>query len=1141
MIMKFFNKILNTDKSYKNLVNNINKGLLPVAVSGVPHLQKAIITASLADDTGKKLLIITPDESAANTLQTDLLSVGKKALVFPVRDLCLTDVLGLSREYEHKRIDTLFKVLNGDFDMLLVSVEAAIQFTMPRELLKKSAKILNVGDEFSIEELTEVLLSGGYIRTEQVEGTGQFSVRGGIVDIFTTNSENPVRIEYWDNTVDTINSFDILTQRRTENLEQVKITPATEILCDNNLLAEKLHKYLEKSHNLNSKAQKTLSDDIKMLKSGLEIPKDRYIKYIYKPTTIFDYFDSIVVVSESSAVSAGLKTVTARQSEDIKLYLEQGIISKEFVSFNLSSAEFDKKTEKALYLENFSRNSYPFALKDLITFNYKRLPAWQGDTNVLLEDLDFTLKNGGKCVIFAGEEKACRVLHDTLNEKGVPATIINSDTEVLPNGISIIKGGLSSGGEFTDQKLTVITRSFIYGTEKRRKIRADKNAISSLDELKIGDHVVHASHGIGIFAGINKITSNGITKDYIKINYAKTDVLYVPVTQLDLITKYIGANENGTVRLNKLGNSDWQKTRARVKKAVKDIAKELTALYAQRMSIKGYAFSEDTDLQTEFEAHFPYVETDDQIRCIKEIKDDMQRDVPMDRLLCGDVGYGKTEVALRAAFKCISEGKQCALLAPTTILAWQHYNTAIRRFDNMPVTVKMISRFVTPSAQKKIIDDVATGRLDMLIGTHRLISKDVKFKNLGLVIIDEEQRFGVEQKERLKKEYPNVDVLTLSATPIPRTLNMAMSGLRDMSAIEEAPGDRLPVQSYVMEQNEAVLIDAIRKEIRRSGQVYYLHNRVESIVQCAARLKEKLPDLRIEVAHGKMDEDTLSKVWQRLVEHEIDVLVCTTIIETGVDVPNANTLIIENADRMGLSQLHQLRGRVGRSPRRAYAYFCFKKDKQLSEVAEKRLEAIRAYTEFGAGFKIAMRDLEIRGAGNILGSEQHGNMESVGYDMYLKLLNDAINEEKGIVEKISDLECTVDLNISAHIPERYIASLPARLGIYKRIAAVKTNEDRLDVIDELCDRFGEPPKAVLGLIDIALLRNKAALLDIYEINEEKNAVNMFVNSVNEWQLQKLSVLGKRMCIMGNEKPYYNIKCLTGQKTEELIREISNIL
>ncbi len=1141
MIMKFLNKILNGDKTYKTLVSDIHNGFLPLAASGIPPLQKAVIAASLNEDTAKKIFIITPDESSANMLQTDLLSIGKKAVVFPARDLFLTDVLGRSREYEHKRIDTLFKILNGDFDVAVASVEAATQFTLPRELLEKSAKILRVGDEFSIEELTDLLISGGYVRTEQVEGTGQFSVRGGIVDIFTTNSENPVRIEYWDNTVDTINNFDIASQRRTDSLEQIKITPAAEVLCDNEVLAEKLEKYLQKSTKISEKAKKTLCDDIKMLRDGLEIPKDRYLKYIYPSTTVLDYFSGTLIVSESSAVNSSIKTINARQNEDIKLYLEQGIITKEFAEFSQNGAEFQKTTKKAVYLENFSRNSYPFPLKDLLTFNFKRLPAWQGDTSVLLEDLDYILKNGGKCVIFAGEDKACNVLGDTLKEKGVSSSVIDKDTEVLPKGISIIKGGLSSGAEFTDAKFTVITRSFIFSSEKRRKVKIDKNAISSLDELKTGDYVVHASHGIGIFAGINKITSGGITKDYIKINYAKTDVLYVPVTQLDLISKYIGTAENGAVKLNKLGNSDWQKTRARVKKAVKDIAKELTALYAQRMSIEGYAFSRDTDLQAEFEAHFPYVETDDQIRCIKEIKDDMQRNVPMDRLLCGDVGYGKTEVALRAAFKCISEGKQCALLVPTTILAWQHYNTAIRRFDNMPVTVKMISRFVTPTAQKKIISEVSSGRLDMLIGTHRLISKDVKFKNLGLVIIDEEQRFGVEQKEKLKKEYPNVDVLTLSATPIPRTLNMAMSGLRDMSTIEEAPGDRLPVQSYVMEQNDAVLLDAIRKEIRRSGQVYYLHNRVESIVQCAARLKEQLPDLRIEVAHGKMDEDTLSKVWQRLVEHEIDVLVCTTIIETGVDVPNANTLIIENADRMGLSQLHQLRGRVGRSPRRAYAYFCFKRDKQLSEVAEKRLEAIREYTEFGAGFKIAMRDLEIRGAGNILGSEQHGNMEAVGYDMYLKLLNDAINEEKGISEKLSDIECTVDLNISAHIPERYIASLPARLGIYKRIAAVKTNEDRLDVVDELCDRFGEPPKAVLGLIDIALLRNKAALLDIYEISEDKNAVNMLVNSVNEAQLQKLSVLGKRMCIMGNEKPYYSIKCKAGQKTAELIGEIANIL
>ena len=677
---------------------------------------------------------------------------------------------------------------------------------------------------------------------------------------------------------------------------------------------------------------------------------------------------------------------------------------------------------------------------------------------------------------------------------------------------------------------------------KKRKRPKNAKEIGSLDEIKRGDYVVHEAHGIGIFDGINRITNGGVTKDYIKIKYAKTDVLYVPVTQLDLVSKYIGsAAEDGGIRLNRLGGSEWQKTRKRVKSAVKDMAKQLTALYAKRMSVKGYAFSEDTDLQNDFERRFEYDETEDQLRCINEIKNDMQKSVPMDRLLCGDVGFGKTEVALRAAFKCVSEGKQCAVLVPTTILAMQHYNTIIRRFGDMPVNVGLLSRFVTPKKQASVISRLKSGRVDLVVGTHRLISKDVTFKNIGLVIIDEEQRFGVAQKERLKELYPFVDILTLSATPIPRTLNMAMSGLRDMSSIDEAPGDRHPVQTYVLEQNDGVLADAINKEIRRGGQVYYLHNRVDTIELCAARLKKRLPNLRIGIAHGKMSEDELTEVWKKLLEDEIDVLVCTTIIETGVDVPNANTLIIENADRMGLSQLHQLRGRVGRSPRRAYAYFCFERNRQLSDVASKRLEAIREYTEFGSGFKIAMRDLEIRGAGSILGGEQHGNMEAVGYDMYLKLLSSAIKEENG-EPPVEDTPCTVDLNISAHIPERYIDSLPARLGIYKRIADIKSEEDSSDVIDELCDRFGEPPEPVMGLIDIAMLRNKAAAAGITEITGNSVSAILNINTIDSKVVERLSAcFAERLVISAGEKPHYVIRLKKGQKMSDLVAELGKAL
>ena len=570
------------------------------------------------------------------------------------------------------------------------------------------------------------------------------------------------------------------------------------------------------------------------------------------------------------------------------------------------------------------------------------------------------------------------------------------------------------------------------------------------------------------------------------------------------------------------------------------MAKQLTALYSKRLEIKGHAFSEDTDIQSDFEARFPFEETDDQLRCINEIKADMERPVPMDRLLCGDVGFGKTEVALRAAFKCVSEGKQCALMAPTTILAWQHFNTVKSRFGDFPLETRLLSRFVSKTAQNKTIKELKRGSVDMVIGTHRLISKDIEFRDLGLIIIDEEHRFGVAQKERLKELYPAVDVLTLSATPIPRTLNMAMSGLRDMSSIDEAPEDRLPVQTYVLEQDGGVLLDAINRELRRGGQVYYLHNRVESIVACAARLKAQLPDANIGIAHGKMDEEELSSVWKQLLDGEIDILVCTTIIETGVDVPNANTLIIEDADRMGLSQLHQLRGRVGRSPRRAYAYFCFKRGKGLTEIAEKRLEAIREYTEFGSGFKIALRDLELRGAGSLLGGEQHGHLESVGYDMYIRLLQDAISEEKG--EKVQEENnCVIDVNVSAHIPESYIPALPQRLSIYRRIADIKTEEDASDVIDELCDRFGEPPRAVLGLIDVAQIRNRAAECGITEIGQTGKNILLYTQALTEeYTTRLISHYKNRFMLNAGKRPYYSIK-LENESVPVCLKEIMSVL
>ncbi|HIY25720.1 MAG TPA: transcription-repair coupling factor, partial [Candidatus Acutalibacter pullistercoris] len=616
-----------------------------------------------------------------------------------------------------------------------------------------------------------------------------------------------------------------------------------------------------------------------------------------------------------------------------------------------------------------------------------------------------------------------------------------------------------------------------------------------------------------------------VTKDYIKVRYQKNDTLYVPVTQLDMVSKYIGPREDAAVKLSRLGGTEWQKQKTRVRAAVKDIAKELIQLYAQRMQTKGFPFPPDGEWQRDFESRFEFDETEDQLRCIQEIKDDMEAQAPMDRLLCGDVGFGKTEVALRAAFKCVAAGKQCAILVPTTILAWQHYQTILKRMEGFPVDVELLSRFRTSKQQDQILRKVKRGSIDIVVGTHRLVSKDVKFHDLGLVIIDEEQRFGVAQKEKLKQMCQTADVLTLSATPIPRTLNMALSGIRDMSVIEEAPHDRHPVQTYVLEYDAGIIADAIRRELRRGGQVYYLHNDVASISRTAARLQQLVPEARFGIGHGKMNEEELSEVWRQLLDQEIDVLVCTTIIETGVDVPTANTLIIENADRMGLSQLHQLRGRVGRSSRRAYAYLTYARNKALTEIAQKRLSAIREFTEFGSGFKIAMRDLEIRGAGNVLGGEQHGHMETVGYDMYVRLLSEAVSLMKGEEpERPVDQECLVDVQVQAHIPESYIDSLSLRLDVYRRIAEITTQEEAMDVTDELIDRFGDPPASVKGLIDVALLRGTAARLGVTEVKQQGDSLLLFQQKFDMREVSKLvQALQGRVLLSAGSKPYLSVK------------------
>ena len=831
---------------------------------------------------------------------------------------------------------------------------------------------------------------------------------------------------------------------------------------------------------------------------------NKFLPLLYDlPACLLDYCgeDDLLAVSEMVNVRERVFSAQKHWHEDVKAYLEDGTLCRKLDTFAKSWTDALSyfAAPKTLFLDAFAR----------------------GGSEVPM------LRQKWSCAILAGSERAAKSVAADLREAGIPAEYLE-DTDTLPRGAAaVFPTALSAGFEWPGAFLGVLTHGRLQpGKTRRPRRRQAGEAGHSLAELVPG-----------VYEGIHKLTANGVQKDYLKIRYAKGDTLYVPVTQLDLVSRYIGPREDSAVRLNRLGGADWQKTKTRVRRAVRDMAKDLIKLYAARMRAKGHAFSEDTEMQRDFESRFPYEETEDQLRCTAEIKADMERPVPMDRLLCGDVGFGKTEVALRAAFKCICDSKQCALLVPTTILAWQHYQTILQRMDGFPVTVELLSRFRTPKQQEAILKRLKRGEIDLIVGTHRLVSDDVQFRDLGLVIIDEEQRFGVAQKEKLKTLRENVDVLTLSATPIPRTLNMAMSGIRDMSVLEEAPQDRHPVQTYVLEHDEGVLADAVRRELRRGGQVYWLHNDIGSIEGVAARLQARVPEARIGIGHGKMGEQALSEIWRQLIDHEIDVLVCTTIIETGVDVPNANTLIIDNADRLGLSQLHQIRGRVGRSSRRAYAYFTFTPNKVLSEIAQKRLSAIREFTEFGSGFQIAMRDLEIRGAGSLLGGEQHGHMEAVGYDLYLKLLGDAVAQEKG-EERPQQTECLLDLQIEAHIPERYIATNDGRLEMYRRIADIRSEEDALDVTDELIDRYGDPPKSVEGLIQVALLRNTAGKRGIAEVKQQGGQLLLYPETLDMHWLQALTeTFPGRVVVHTSGRQALSLKLQPGEAVLEVLKKV----
>lgn len=1129
----------------QELSASLKNGRMPASVTGLSAVHKAHTVLYLAQSAN--VLMICDDEASALRMTEDVNAMAgdEIAVLFPVKDYAFANIETASPEYEHKRIRALTRIISKQSKILICSAEAAMQPTIPVDVLEENILTVKPDDEIAVREFASRLVSLGYTRAAQTEGRGQFSIRGDIIDVFPVNAVMPVRIELWGDVVDTVSYFDIESQRRIDTMKSCSIAPAKELLIPKDELCEAIEVLIERaSGKLKDQIKKNLYSDLDHIKGGGSLASvDKYYSQIYgDPTFLSDYFEGgVCVVSEYTNCVEKAKAFTVQLTEDLKILYEDGLMFKEMSGY---FAEFPEVMSHfshlpMIYLDMFMHGS-DLRLKSLIAAQAYQSSTWSGELSPLLDELKNYIEREYCCIVLTGTEKSVSFVMGDIEKQGYKVQPLTKQTVLSPGMVYVGAGALSSGFEYPSNKLAVITQMKANTSRRKTAKKKPKNTekINSLSDISRGDLVVHALHGIGRFEGIKNITTNNVTKDYITIKYAGTDVLYVPVTQLDTVSKYIGPRDDESVKLNKLGGNEWQRTRARVKKACKDMADELIAIYAKRQLAKGYAFSPDNDWQMEFEERFEYQETDDQLQSIDEIKSDMQKATPMDRLLCGDVGFGKTEVALRAAMKCILDSKQCVILVPTTVLAWQHYQTALRRFGGFPVKIELLSRFRSPKQQKEILRQLERGEIDLVVGTHRLVSKDVKFKDLGLLIIDEEQRFGVAHKEHLKSIYPEVDILTLSATPIPRTLNMAMSGIRDMSVIEEPPSDRYPVQTYVIEHQTGVLIQAIQKELRRGGQVYYIHNRIETLDMCAYKLQQSLPDARIGVAHGQMSEAQIEEVWRQLLDHEIDILVCTTIIETGVDVSNCNTLIIEDADRFGLSQLYQLRGRVGRSSRRAYAYFTFRRGKVLSEIASKRLTAIRELTQFGSGFKIAMRDLEIRGVGSILSAKQHGHMEAVGYDMYLQLLTEAIAEQKGEAAPRTAEDCLVDITIDAFIPETYIENLQLRIEAYRKIAGIMSREDSEDVLDELIDRYGEPPKSVVGLVDVALLRNSASKLGIREITQRKENIVFYIRETPVGRIMALTSKYKgRVLVNGTSESYVSVKLAPKQAPIELMKEV----
>ncbi|MCT4542781.1 MAG: transcription-repair coupling factor [Vallitalea sp.] len=1151
-------------EAFNNALEKINKKISPIYLTGAIDSEKCHLIHSLSNKKNK--IIITYNELRAREIYEDMKFFSTEDIfLYPAKDIIFYSADVHSNDIIEQRINIIKKLNECSDYTVILSVEALMDKLISKKDFQASIINSKVGDIWNINDIKEQLMDRGYERVSQVESKGQFAIRGGIIDIFPLTEQNAFRVELWDEEIDSIRTMNVESQRSIDKVEEIEIYPAREVIINKNRVKEAIDSIKkDRDELIDIFKSNNRHEEVERIKQSTTVLLDKinnqrtfngiegYVEYFYDETVSFlDYFskDTLVFIDEPIRINEKWDNTQKEFNESIINRYEKGYLLKKQTEILSTIDDFLYKSKNytCILLSTLQQKVEKFEYKYDVNFSVKSINPYHKSMDILEKDLKYWSNNNYRILLLTASKTRAERLSYELKERDIDAFYAPKLDIDIPKGkVAISYGSLHKGFEYPLIKFVIISETDLVGKSKKRKRVKNKkfkgSKIASFTELKVGDYVVHENYGIGIFRGTEKIDVDGISKDYIKISYRDEGNLYISTSQLDVIQKYIGS-EGKNPKLNKLGTNEWKKTKSRVKSNVEDLAKDLVQLYAKRQAKVGYNFSEDTVWQREFEEMFPYEETDDQLIAIEETKKDMESKKIMDRLICGDVGYGKTEVAIRGAFKSVQDDKQVAYLVPTTILAQQHYNNFLQRMKDFPVRVEMLSRFKSQKEQKKIIEDTKKGLVDILIGTHRIISKDVIFKDLGLLIIDEEQRFGVAHKEKIKKVKQNIDVLTLTATPIPRTLHMSLIGIRDMSVLEEPPEERHPIQTYVLEHNEELIKDAIYRELSRDGQIYYVYNRVKKIDEVADKISKMVPEANVAFAHGQMNERELENIMFDYINGEIDILVCTTIIETGLDIQNTNTIIIQDADRLGLSQLYQLRGRVGRSNRVAYAYLLYKKDKVLQETAEKRLQAIKQFTEFGSGFKIAMRDLEIRGAGSLLGARQHGHMESVGYDLYCKLLEEAIHEVSN--EKVEEsFETSVELNVNAFIPNTYIKDEIRKLGAYKKIASIENEKDYYDVQEELEDRYGDLPKSVVNLLDIAYIKALANSAGIISIEQKGDNIKFEVikNAKINPELipELLNKYKNKLFFTINKTPYFTFNINKLDK-KQFFRHIKNVL